>query len=267
MGELGQSVVFDVVFSEPVFGFSDASIDLSASTAPGVVAVVTGAGPAYTVTVSGMTGTGTIEINVLANVATDAATNPNAAATIIDNNVSFVNTGVVQFSSSTFTETEQGSPVAVVTVSRVGGSDGVLDIDFATVAGGSATDGLDFTGVSGTLSWAAGDTADKQILVPILDDALFEGDETVNLELSNPSVAGTLGTPDTAVLTITDYEEGVVGFSNAVYNYNEDTGTGSMVVTVTRTSGSNGAVSVPYSVTAGTAVLNSDYSCQLMPTH
>src|SRR4030095_15375590 len=66
---------------------------------------------------------------------------------------------------------------------------------------------------SQTVSFAAGDTANKTVTIPILDDTTFEGNETVNLTLTNPTGGATLGTPSTAVLTITDNE---VGFTLTV---------------------------------------------------
>ncbi len=81
-------VVFDVVFSAPVTGFTGTDVDLSASTAPGVLsAVVSGAGPSYTVTVSGATGPGTITATIPAGVTLDGLNAPNTASTSTDNTV------------------------------------------------------------------------------------------------------------------------------------------------------------------------------------
>ena len=54
---------------------------------------------------------------------------------------------------------------------------------------------------SGTLTFADGETT-KTIDVSVTDDGDAEGDETVNVALSNPTNGATLGTPATAVLTI-----------------------------------------------------------------
>ena len=56
--------------------------------------------------------------------------------------------------------------------------------------------------ISGTLSFAPGETV-KTISVPVAADDQAEGDETVNLTLSNP-VGGSLGAPASATLSIVD---------------------------------------------------------------
>ena len=76
-------------------------------------------------------------------------------------------------------------------------------MSFATSNGTAAAPG-DYTAVSQTVSFADGDTANKTISIPIINDTTAEANETVNLTLSSPTGGATLGTPSTAVLTITD---------------------------------------------------------------
>ena len=59
--------------------------------------------------------------------------------------------------------------------------------DYAT-EDGTAAAGADYTATSGTLTFAAGETA-KTVSVPVLDDAIDEGKETMRLLLSNPKGA------------------------------------------------------------------------------
>lgn len=115
------------------------------------------------------------------------------------------NPGTLAFSASTYSIAENGG-AATITASRTGGSTGAVGVSYATSTGGTATAGADFTTASGTLSWASGDATSKTFPVTILDDTTFEGNETVNLATTSPTGSAILGTPNTAVLTITENE-------------------------------------------------------------
>jgi hypothetical protein len=89
--------------------------------------------------------------------------------------------GVIGFSSVEYQEIE-GDTFAVITVERRYGKRGVVQVEYAS-ADGSATDGLDYEAVSGTLVWARGDDRPKTFSVPILADDEEEGSESVLLSL------------------------------------------------------------------------------------
>ena len=72
-----------------------------------------------------------------------------------------------------------------VTLNRA--ATGTVTVEYAT-ADGTATAGADYTAVSGTLTFQAGET-EKTVAVAVLDDAHDDGEETLTLELSNASGA------------------------------------------------------------------------------
>ena len=72
-----------------------------------------------------------------------------------------------------------------VSLSRA--ASGPVAVAYAT-ADGSATAGEDYTRTGGTLSFAPGET-EKTVRVPVLDDAIDEGEETFTLRLTNASGA------------------------------------------------------------------------------
>jgi hypothetical protein len=89
----------------------------------------------------------------------------------------------------------------VVTVNRAGGI-GPATADYATEPG-TATPAVDYTSVSGTLSWTAGESGPKTFTVPILEDTTPESLETIVVTLSNPAGAS-LGAPSSATVEIRD---------------------------------------------------------------
>jgi hypothetical protein len=83
-------IVFDVVFSEPVTGFTGAGVSFAGSTVGGIlVASVSGSGTTYTVSVTGMQTNGFLVASVLPGAAFDAAGNGNLPSTSTDNTVRF----------------------------------------------------------------------------------------------------------------------------------------------------------------------------------
>ena len=73
-----------------------------------------------------------------------------------------------------------------------------------TTADGTATAGDDYEARSGeTISWSGQRTRD--VTISILDDNIYEGDQTFDVEISNPENA-TLGTNASRTVTITDDE-------------------------------------------------------------
>jgi hypothetical protein len=91
---------------------------------------------------------------------------------------------------------------ALITVSRAGGTSGPVSVNYS-VSNGTATAGQDYVSSSGTVNFASAEST-KTFNVFILDDAVSEGNETINLALSGPTGGATLGSPSTAVLTIVD---------------------------------------------------------------
>jgi parallel beta-helix repeat protein len=164
--------------------------------------------------------------------------------------------GSFQFSSATFNVNEGGGS-ASITVLRTGGSTGAVTVNYAT-SNGSAAAGSDYSATSGTLSFAAGETS-KSFSIPITNDSLVEGNESLNLTLSNPMGGAVLGTPSTASLTIVDNDTaaGVLQFSSATFSVGE--GGRWAYITVQRTGGSTGTVTVNYQTSNGTATAGSDY--------
>lgn len=117
--------------------------------------------------------------------------------------------GHPQFAAASF-QIDEAAGAASITVSRVGGSDGPLSIQFFT-EDSTATEGSDYVATSQLISWNDGNATDKIVMVPILDDGTVEGDETVALLLEDPNddkrgSAGnaTLGSPNSATLIIAD---------------------------------------------------------------
>ncbi len=115
-------------------------------------------------------------------------------------------TSLIQFATPSFSTDEAGGHVDF-TVIRTGDTSGTATVNYNTFdesQSGHASQKSDYEIALGTLSFAAGETS-KTFRVLLVDDKFVEGDEVIDLYLSNPTGTGVgLGSPNTAEIEILD---------------------------------------------------------------
>lgn len=160
----------------------------------------------------------------------------------------------VSFVSSTSTVTEGPGVSASLQVNLTSPQGGPVSVDYA-VTGGTATS-ADYTGGTGTVIFAAGETT-KNILIPLVDDTDPESTESLIITLSNALGAG-LSAPSTNTLSITDNDQIYVSIAATDTDASED-GPNPGTFTITR----SGNLVPPIVVDlypSGTATSGTDYA-------
>jgi sugar lactone lactonase YvrE len=186
-----------------------------------------------------------------------------------ENKIYFIQTNLVssngivpttmKLGAQTYTnnETDAGLPVTVL---REGGLTGTTTVNYTTVDG-TATAGTDYTAATGTLSFAPGESS-KTINIPIINDNVFEGNETLSLVLSNPNGGQVeLLDPTTAALTIIDNESqpSISTPPNLSVSEPRISGTTTALFTVQLSNATTQTATVNYSTSNGTATAGVDY--------
>ncbi|MBU0501379.1 MAG: hypothetical protein KJ558_13660, partial [Gammaproteobacteria bacterium] len=98
----------------------------------------------------------------------------------------------------------EAAGTATFTVTRGGDTSQTVMVNYATgSASDTATAGSDYTAANGTLIFGPGQTS-ATIGIPILNDTVFEGAETLSLNLSSPSANARISDDGTQVATIWD---------------------------------------------------------------
>ncbi|MCZ8227089.1 MAG: lectin-like protein [Microcystis sp. LE19-84.1B] len=118
------------------------------------------------------------------------------------NLIDVADSGVIAFSQANYSVKEDGTPINEITLTRSINTQGQVSVT-VTPSNGTATASNDYNNALITVTFADGETS-KKIAIPIVKDTGYEGNETVNLTLSNPTNGATLGTQKTATLTIVD---------------------------------------------------------------
>ncbi|MBD2141966.1 endo-1,3-1,4-beta-glycanase ExsH [Anabaena sp. FACHB-1250] len=124
--------------------------------------------------------------------------------------------------------------------------------------GGTATNGTDYLRLTGTATFPAGSTTTTITVTPT-DDLIFEGNETVTLALAT-GTGYTLGTPQTATVTIADNDAIPQVSINDVAITEGNSGTRNATFTVSLSNPSSQTISVNYqTVDDDATTANNDY--------
>ena len=223
------STNFTVVFSEAVTGFGTGDVTVD-GTAGATTAIVTGGPTTYNVAVSGMTSDGTVTITIAAGVAVDAAGNPNAASTSVDNTVTLdatVPTVTIEQAEQQADPTNVSpTDFTVVFSEPVSG----FDSEDVTIAGTAGATTATVTGTGPTYNVAvSGMTSDGTVIVTIAagvatdaarnpNEASTSVDNVVTFDATAPTVSveqaeGQADPTNTTPINFTIiFSEPVVGF-------------------------------------------------------
>lgn len=163
--------------------------------------------------------------------------------------------GVVGFVES-YAAAAEADGQGVIHLRRSGGNAGAVDVAWQTVADSDATEGEDYTQAAGTLHWADGEYGEREIAVPIAQDAgAPEGYEGIHLSIGDPAGGAGTGARNATIGILPD---GAPAGQISVYGYTDYTSEAGVAdIYLTRDYYAEGEVSVTVtfdgiSATAGT---------------
>ncbi|MEI9962722.1 MAG: Calx-beta domain-containing protein [Limisphaerales bacterium] len=162
------------------------------------------------------------------------------------------------FLGSTTVNQADGFATAVVTLQRSSDYAGPVSVSYFTTPG-TAVAGIRYTNVSGTLTWNAGDSANKTIKVPLVNGHAGVQEEDFNLTLTNAvnAIYGNYGYGSNLDIYIAD-NGGMFTFTKLNYSV-ADSWTNAVLV-INRTGGADGSVTLAYQTYDDTALNGTDYT-------
>ena len=231
--------------------------DITAAPTP-LTFTTTNWGTPQTVTVTAGNDTDTVtDTHSLTHSATSSDTDysgipiANVGVTVNDNDSTLP---ALSFDNINITVDEDGSQAAL-SVELSQASTVTVTVDYAT-SDNTAEAGDDYTDTSGTLTFSTGETV-KAIIVPILDDAIYEPLERFNVTLSNPTGATLPTFPGAQVNIAVDESPPTASIANVTV------GEGAGTMTLTLNLSHESSRSTPYrtqtSYIGGTATQGADY--------
>jgi uncharacterized delta-60 repeat protein/uncharacterized repeat protein (TIGR01451 family) len=169
---------------------------------------------------------------------------------------SIAGSGNFTFTSSQFQADENATNV-IINVRRAGGLAGAVSVDVLT-SDGTAVAGINYSNVSTTLTFPAGE-AFQSLVIPLIDDQKITPDLFLNLTLQNPSAPAQLGSQYFAQLDILN-DDSAISFVDPTPSVKQNLVGGLAIINLARQGSVRGSASVDFfTSTNGTAILNTDY--------
>lgn len=168
--------------------------------------------------------------------------------------------GTFSFAAAAYAVRENANTVTI-TVNRTGGTNGTVAVNYAT-SNGTANSNNDYSATSGTLTFNPGESS-KSFNISITDDSSVDGAKSFNLTLNTPTGGSNISNAS-ATVTIYDNDDsssfgsGALKLAKSSYTVLESEK--KVEVTVQRTGGTKGTITVEYRTVNGTAISGGDYT-------
>jgi hypothetical protein len=164
--------------------------------------------------------------------------------------------GTLQFAPA-FNVTEGAAP-GMITVDRVGGSEGVVSV-VVSFGGGTATAGTDYDATTRVVTFAAGEIT-KTIAVPLFNDAIYEGSETFTATLGDPAGGAGINGSNATTVTIGDDEAVPTLTINDITMAEGNSGNTLFTFTVTLSNQTQADVTLDFTTVDGSALGAEDFA-------
>lgn len=175
------------------------------------------------------------------------------------------NSGIISFALERY-QVDEGNPFgAAITVDRNDCNSDSPPVSVKYATSNDTATASDYEAASGTLTWSStdvkGNCSPRDFSIQMIEDTQAEGNEIINLQLSNPTGGAELGRSH-AIVTLVDNDSSVITFSQDNYRVNEDGQ--SVTITIERTDCMEGelpAVLIVYETSrmGNTATEGTDY--------
>lgn len=143
---------------------------------------------------------------------------------------------------------QEGATPGLLKVMLSARSQFTVAVDYSVI-NGTALNGTDYNLAAGTLTFSPGESV-KVIPIDVVDDALFEDNETIKVQLANPTQA-TLGVIRTATYTILNTDAAPTVNFNSARTFVDEGTSANLDVSLSAPAGKT--VTVSYAVLGGTA--------------